>query len=288
MFKGVLEARTKYSFTDLLSKVSIDACIRRGLKRYPKDSSFRISRIDEHHVVKYGPDVDLHEAETMRLIAASTSIPVPTVHRAWKENQTTYILMDYVHGIPLDAAWAGMSQRTKDFVIDQLKAYVDEFRKLPCPLGDGAVCSAVGGYLRDNGRCGSETFGPYSTCDEFHHFVHGQRTLDDIRMFLGTEELVEFHSRPFPRSRFTHGDLAPRNIMVDGAGTGKIVAILDWDASGWFPEYWEYIKAKLMTRMPLEWDLRIKEFVGDYEAEWKADGVVRKFCGLDLDGDRRQ
>lgn len=45
-----------------------------------------------------------------------------------------------------------------------------------------------------------------------------------------------------PRSNlsvFTHGDIAPRNIMVDQ--THRITGILDWERAGWYPDYWEYI-----------------------------------------------
>lgn len=35
----------------------------------------------------------------------------------------------------------------------------------------------------------------------------------------------------------THGDLSPRNIMVKD---GKITGIVDWERSGFFPEYVEY------------------------------------------------
>ena len=30
----------------------------------------------------------------------------------------------------------------------------------------------------------------------------------------------------------------PRNIIIDEAG--KITALLDWESSGWFPDYWEF------------------------------------------------
>ena len=40
------------------------------------------------------------------------------------------------------------------------------------------------------------------------------------------------------RSVFTHGDIAPRNIMVDEEH--NITGILDWEFSGWYPDYWEY------------------------------------------------
>lgn len=38
---------------------------------------------------------------------------------------------------------------------------------------------------------------------------------------------------------FTHKDFAPRNILVQGP---KVVAILDWELSGYYPDYWEYCK----------------------------------------------
>lgn len=44
-----------------------------------------------------------------------------------------------------------------------------------------------------------------------------------------------------PRSNvslFTHGDVAPRNIMVDESG--HITGIIDWEQAGWYPDYWEY------------------------------------------------
>ena len=38
----------------------------------------------------------------------------------------------------------------------------------------------------------------------------------------------------------THGDMSPRNIIVQGT---KVVALLDWEMAGYYPEYWEYTKA---------------------------------------------
>lgn len=39
---------------------------------------------------------------------------------------------------------------------------------------------------------------------------------------------------------FTHGDLFPWNILVED---GHLSAILDWECSGWYPEYWEITTA---------------------------------------------
>ncbi|OAK95130.1 hypothetical protein IQ06DRAFT_64414 [Phaeosphaeriaceae sp. SRC1lsM3a] len=38
----------------------------------------------------------------------------------------------------------------------------------------------------------------------------------------------------------THGDISPRSIIVRD---GKVVAILDWEMAGYYPEYWESVKA---------------------------------------------
>ncbi|KAG6013243.1 hypothetical protein E4U43_007422 [Claviceps pusilla] len=38
---------------------------------------------------------------------------------------------------------------------------------------------------------------------------------------------------------FSHGDLCPRNIIVQG---GQLVYVTGWDCAGWYPEWWEYVK----------------------------------------------
>jgi hypothetical protein len=45
---------------------------------------------------------------------------------------------------------------------------------------------------------------------------------------------------------FVHGDLHPSNILISFAldnPSASIVALVDWEQSGWMPEYWEYGKA---------------------------------------------
>jgi hypothetical protein len=43
----------------------------------------------------------------------------------------------------------------------------------------------------------------------------------------------------------THSDLYPRNILVqlDSMSTLQITGLVDWELSGAYPEYWEYVKA---------------------------------------------
>lgn len=41
---------------------------------------------------------------------------------------------------------------------------------------------------------------------------------------------------------FTHADLHPSNVIVSNTKPAQILAIVDWEQSGWFPGYWEYAK----------------------------------------------
>ena len=40
---------------------------------------------------------------------------------------------------------------------------------------------------------------------------------------------------------FTHADLHPRNILI--GEDGGITGIIDWETAGWYPRYWERVKA---------------------------------------------
>lgn len=52
------------------------------------------------------------------------------------------------------------------------------------------------------------------------------------------------------RIDFTHDDFRPQNIMVrDGIVTG----IIDWELSGWYPEYWEFVKALYAWSWQNDW-----------------------------------
>lgn len=71
------------------------------------------------------------------------------------------------------------------------------------------------------------------------------KSFDPIRPQLSDEAAI----------KFTHGDLHPSNIIVSSESNGnpKIVAIIDWHQSGWYPDYWEYNKALWTAKIGGEW-----------------------------------
>jgi tRNA A-37 threonylcarbamoyl transferase component Bud32 len=64
----------------------------------------------------------------------------------------------------------------------------------------------------------------------------------------------------------THGDISPRNILVQGS---KVDAILDWEMSGYYPEYWDYVKALFRPAWESDWikDQAVNQILEPYLVE---------------------
>ncbi|PYH46736.1 uncharacterized protein BP01DRAFT_414697 [Aspergillus saccharolyticus JOP 1030-1] len=67
-------------------------------------------------------------------------------------------------------------------------------------------------------------------------------TVDEFEDFLFTSNRAGGES-PSPAIVFTHGDLRPENIVVDLKGNEwTITGLIDWEYSGFYPEYYEAIR----------------------------------------------
>ena len=53
---------------------------------------------------------------------------------------------------------------------------------------------------------------------------------------------------------FTHADLHPSNIIVSTEDPCRIVSIIDWHQSGWYPDYWEYCKTVFTADLYGDWE----------------------------------
>lgn len=186
--------------------------------------------------------------------------------------------MDLVKGVELKSEWPKMSETTRRRVIDQLKEYVTELRSLKTPT-EGIIASVTGGPLRDISRVGSNRFGPFNNQNNFHQFLRTGVSLDKFNPRGGGHWIITAHRQQYA-IKFTHGDLTPRNIMVKKDGT--ITAIVDWDSAGWFPEYWEYTKAKFALHAPDSWMSSIGDITGDYEKQLAGERNLQNVCGIKL------
>jgi len=208
------------------------------------------------------------ELEALHFVSQQTSIPVPRVHATYRHHDRLYIEMDYIEGETLDAAWRNyLLPDQKSKVLKKLKGFVEQLRELQPPQPE-FVASAKGEGAVDY-RIGTKPFGPYRSHDDFHSVLRGRIPLEDCSKVFA-EVVTRCHPRKY-RTHFCHADLAPRNIIVRG---DEIAAIVDWQFSGWFPEYWEYTKAHYSLYICSDWLDGLRDAVGNYDEELQAERTL--------------
>ncbi|KAK4071302.1 hypothetical protein Purlil1_13469 [Purpureocillium lilacinum] len=178
-----------------------------------------------------------YEAVNTRFIQDQTSIPVPEIVQEWTENGRYFLITKRVTGTPLNEAWPTMSESDKESIAKQVVDYLCQLRNLRSDsiqaLNGEPVYSA---FLFRNGY--GLPHGPFSTDDqlwrEMTEALNGvpenARRLLEQRMPL---------CKPYT---FTHGDLSTRNIIVND---GEVTGVIDWEGSGYFPVWWEFVAAGL-------------------------------------------
>ncbi|TVY15576.1 hypothetical protein LARI1_G007834 [Lachnellula arida] len=245
-------------------------------------------------VIKHGTEIQLAEASTLRFLRNKTSIPVPKVYCAFQLGKTKYIMMQHVRGKHIKEGWADRSAAEKEKLLQQLKGYFDELRSIPHPQ-PGAVSSAHIGPLFDR-RIDEEDrgFGPFANEEDFNNFLRcgvgqdgepGQEADSWFNEEAKSEikTLIATQNQNSHQICFTHGDANSANILVRG---NKVVALIDFEMAGFYPEYWEYTTA-MTTAVNLEvyddslWKEEIGKFLEEYPEELEMERLRQKLFGVD-------
>lgn len=99
----------------------------------------------------------------------------------------------------------------------------------------------------------SPTAGPFSKVPDFHDWFTStfgasaseqNRSPHPYRAFLPDDVTIVF----------THADLHPSNIILSTGPYPRVLSIIDWHQSGWYPDYWEYCKARWTSWIGEEWE----------------------------------
>jgi aminoglycoside phosphotransferase (APT) family kinase protein len=219
---------------------------------------------ERQRIGKYGRR---NEANVLRAVAAYTSIPVPRIldERFDSKKGSSYLVMEVADGYALEDAWTHLGSEKKQKVKNQLACYIEQLRELPRHL------------VREPPMMTDRFFWPRCQVSD-SRFRAAESDREFIDKLVGTlerttcvyEDLwpdqVFDMLRSLPTGNglvFTHGNLDPTNILIDE--DANIVSILDWSQAGFYPVYWEYVKAHL-------WDFET-EFVR--AGGW--DGVLQRF-----------
>ncbi|KAL4956526.1 kinase-like protein [Aspergillus filifer] len=229
--------------------------------RFGAHGMVQVYKVDPQTVVKLVEPPRLTEAETLRFVRANTSLPVPEVYDAYIDDELErgVIVMQYIDADALQDIWENMDVAEQDAIIAQLRGYMDELR---------AIRGAFVGPI-DRSACEDPlftvelgSFGPYADEEAFHGGI--VRAIEMVEEGPWARQVAGFVSAlPKHDIVLTHADLTPRNILVR---EGKVVGIIDWEMAGYFPAYWEYVKA-----------LAYPEWESTWYSEAAVDRVLRPF-----------
>ncbi|KAJ5130282.1 uncharacterized protein N7515_006321 [Penicillium bovifimosum] len=180
-----------------------------------------------------GTNGDYTEYTALRYLAEQIpEIPAPRPYGMIVFGSFCMIFMSYIPSMTLTEAWPSLSHEQKISVQHQLD---DIFRRLrTVRRGDGHSLGGVGG----EGVKGHEPNTTVSTAAEFEDFRysaphHGSTTYANF--------LRSFLTDPVQGSVFTHGDVRQDNILVklNQDNVWIVTGIIDWEDSGFYPEYHE-------------------------------------------------
>ena len=202
-----------------------------------------VVKCSEDAVVKIVPNFeDYTEYTTMQYLGRhAPEIPVPTPLGVLIATKTAYIFMSYVPGPTLDKVWSQLSNQQKGFIANELNSIFLRLRELKMP--EDALLGGIGGEgCKDTRRHTRKSQKPIRSVSEFEDFIFSNPTFGSS-VYIGLiRSMSQSHA---PEIVFSHADLRPANIVVkaDQQGNYSISSILDWEMAGFYPDYWESVKA---------------------------------------------
>lgn len=191
-----------------------------------------------------GPD-----AVTTNWVRENTTIPVTAEMHHWEDSRSHFFLMKRVPGETLGTAWPRLSTEEKKRLACEVAEYIAQLRMHTAPKPQ-----TVDGAPARDGTLGSRETVMYVTEDKE---VWWAQNGDQFKPRRGKELLARY---PVPGGPYvlSHCDLNTGNIMVQD---GHVSGIIDWEHSGYYPEWWEYAKADTIIEEP-EWQYYLVEELG--------------------------
>lgn len=256
----------------LLSKVIGAAPLRRFWKR-----SGSVVFVNSKLCLKCTSFTTLAEANAMAFVREYTSIPVPKVYHAFEHKGLVYILMERISGVSVSREWTQRPEKSKQKILAQLTAMVDELRNLK-PRDEFGAANVDGGPIYDPRLPSKSSWGPFRTIDDFHRELRNgiEANMVDDDTLPGLLDLISFHDQSWPDSVFTHGDLSSLNILARG---DKVVGLIDWETAGWMPPYLEYTTAWNVNPQNTFWQDEVDKFVKPLPYALQMETIRRRYFG---------
>ncbi|KAI1084790.1 kinase-like domain-containing protein [Whalleya microplaca] len=243
------------------------------------------------------------EVQNTDFAAEKTTGQVAKVVASWKENDRFFLIQERIEGEPLEDALPNLSQEDIARIGRQVGEFLRQFRNITSPTmqmldGRPVIDRRLFKPLPASSDAG------YSVCTSDADVVANMSLA--IKNCLNTSELDIFmaHMPSAMPFTYTHSDVHEGNIMVKD---GRFQGLIDFELSGFYPRWWEFVNscevlsehlpADLQDKAALDW-FRVyhmirerpedsdtwktfREYLSQHGAE-PTYGPPRYFAGLDL------
>jgi aminoglycoside phosphotransferase (APT) family kinase protein len=245
------------------------------------DTSTKVVRV-RNFAVKMGHGVPLIEAENMKFLAENSKVPVPKVHAAFKDpaNNKTYIIMEYLPGDTLEKLLPSLNSVEKATISNLIKDAITELRSIPPPDYFGMLNRQPyldGVFWTEN--LNPKISGPFANEEDMNLAIIEKLRQTESDQYIRLLRNMVNRTLSGHRTVFTHGDLQPKNIMVqrlgdrDGCPEFRIT-LMDWESAGWYPEFWDFCNATIACRFKPDWLELVPDILDQYPVEFLMMQVV--------------
>ena len=121
--------------------------------------------------------------------------------------------------------------------------------------------------------------GPFKNQDEMNVAIIEKLRQTESDQYIQLLQTMVNRTLNHHRIVFTHGDLQPKNIIVerredrDGCPEFRIT-LLDWESAGWYPEFWDFCNATIACRFKPDWLELVPDILDQYPVEFLMMQVV--------------
>lgn len=209
--------------------------------------------------IKKGLNVNgILEAKNIAYISDNTSIPVPRVVNYGIDPVTGegYIEMEFIQGKTLKDKLSDMTPEEIDKISLQLNNILSQLTSISK--------NYIGSIDPENYRIDDPIITINSSIrniEEFNEILLNNAS-NPMAMFSCIFRKMLFQNTHY-KFVLTHGDLLPRNIIVDNEN--NIKCILDWEVMGFYPEYWEFVKMGQCSWKSPWWEILSKLNIKYYQ-----------------------
>lgn len=240
-----------------------------------------VSLLSPNLVVKRVATVNLTDGVAAQNLARNLGIRIPEIRRIINHERSAFVIMDRVDGMTLEQCWSELGWIATVTLAFELRKFVRRMREVTSPTAGGLVTGECkSGWLED--YYGLPLHATPSDVQSFLAFwlQYPQK----MPKFYPNQERYRNNMTLMPslptRFVFVHQDLAPRNIMID---KNQRMWLIDWDAAGYYPRYFEYVGLQYFSRRSwntmdrLRWWIFSWISVGIYSRELQALDKVREY-----------